>query len=189
MMGSDDESSLCLVGGRRSAVRAVGRDTRSAERSASVGVSSQGPPCGGTLGQVGLERPAHIRPVEWGEVVEVGEVRRSGFGSSHVRTDDRRRRYFIGQSTGNVKSAKPRRSMLRRARAWAGPATLEVTATTLGRTAPSGSSGCSERCGVEGRLRLDDGADRSSVGDRIGVAVRHFPGVSLASEDHRDPQR
>src|SRR5437588_282414 len=45
------------------------------------------------VGQVGLEGPAHIRPVEWFEVIEVGEVLRSGFGSSHVSTDDRRRRY------------------------------------------------------------------------------------------------
>ena len=65
---------------------AVGVDRRQPE---GVVAGSTG---AGFLGQVGLERRAHIRPVEWGEVVEVGEVLRSGFGSSHVSTDDRRRR-------------------------------------------------------------------------------------------------
>jgi hypothetical protein len=61
------------------------------------------------LGQVGLEGPAHVRPVEWGEVVEVGEVLLSGFGSSHVSTDDGRRPYS-SVDCRDVKSGKPRKS-------------------------------------------------------------------------------
>jgi hypothetical protein len=65
---------------------AVGVDRRQPE---GVVAGSTG---AGFLGQVGLECGAHIRPVEWVEVVEVVELLRSGFGSSHVRTDDLRRR-------------------------------------------------------------------------------------------------
>ena len=49
------------------------------------------------LGQVGLERPADIGPVEWGEVVEVGEVTthisgsRASRSSASLRCTDRRR--------------------------------------------------------------------------------------------------
>ncbi len=42
---------------------------------------------------------------------------------------------------------------------------------------------------AKGSLRLNDGADRSSGCDRVGMAVRDLPGVSLASEDHGYPQR
>jgi hypothetical protein len=65
---------------------AIGVDRRQPERVVAGSTGAR------FLGQVGLERPAHIGPVEWGEVVEVGEILRSGFGSSHVSTDDRRRR-------------------------------------------------------------------------------------------------
>ena len=51
----------------------------------------------GFLGQVGLERPAHIGPPEWGKVVEVGEIPRSGFWSSHANIDDRRRANSSGE--------------------------------------------------------------------------------------------
>lgn len=38
-------------------------------------------------------------------------------------------------------------------------------------------------------LRLDDGAGWSRCQDWVGVAVRDLPGISLAPEDHGDPQR
>src|ERR1700685_537694 len=56
----------------------------------------------GRLGQGGLERPAHIGPVECGEVIEAGQVLRLGFGSSHDSSDDRPRRYSSARATGTV---------------------------------------------------------------------------------------
>ena len=39
------------------------------------------------------------------------------------------------------------------------------------------------------RLRLQDNADGSIARDRVGVTMGDLPGVALATEDHRHPQR
>ena len=39
------------------------------------------------------------------------------------------------------------------------------------------------------RLRLQDNAHGSIARDRVGVAMGDLPGVALATEDHRHPQR
>src|SRR5215207_6194404 len=45
------------------------------------------------LGQVGLEGTAHVGPLEWCELVKVGEVRCRRIGSSHVSGDVAGRRF------------------------------------------------------------------------------------------------
>jgi catechol 2,3-dioxygenase-like lactoylglutathione lyase family enzyme len=77
------------------------RATVGVERRQPEGVVA-GSACPRFLGEVGLQRHADVVPVERGELVEVGQVLRPGFGSSHVSTDDRRRRY---SSAGTLECA------------------------------------------------------------------------------------